>query len=235
MAIFGNRMIGFKKNEAPSLLLPVDSIISEYKFENNVLDTVGQNNGIPTNITYTAGLVGNAVKFINNNQSEITIGNSTSFDINGNSTISFLFKRTASSMSKGNIFDYGTYRSWGNLQFTSNGQMTFYWTPNVATGYKLMLGGTLILNEWTHVVVRREYNPTEVIRIYRNGILSSVSYSTAAISARQSTGNFYLGEGYVTGNVDGEMDCFRVWGAALTDEYILELATKELSGIDINP
>ena len=37
---------------------PLENIISEYKFENNTLDTVGSNNGTATAITYQAGLVG---------------------------------------------------------------------------------------------------------------------------------------------------------------------------------
>ena len=37
---------------------PLENIISEYKFQNNTLDTVGSNDGTPTALTYTAGLVG---------------------------------------------------------------------------------------------------------------------------------------------------------------------------------
>ena len=80
-------------NSILPLQIPLQNIISEYKFEDNALDTVGTNNGTATSLTYATGLVGKTGVF---NGTSSKVDTNTNNLIGGKSQVSFscLFKNT---------------------------------------------------------------------------------------------------------------------------------------------
>ena len=82
---------------APSGDIPLANIISEYKFENNVLDTVGTNDGTATGVTYVTDMVSKAGSLGASNTSYITVADADNLSFTNGSndlpfSISFLIK-----------------------------------------------------------------------------------------------------------------------------------------------
>ena len=226
-------MIGKKKMMIiPSGETLSSNIISEFKFENNVLDTAGNNNGTATDITYGVGLVGSSAIF-NGTTSQVSFGDANTLNGIVDCTVSFLAKRTVNMIGKVSAFDYGTYTSWGNFQLSGT-TGSFFWTPNDTTQFRLAeMNNKFVLNEWRHVIIRRTYNPNENISGFSNGILTH-SANSGGTAPKQSTAPFLIGNGYI-GNWLGEIENFRIWNIALSNEQCLDIAAQELAGIDINP
>ena len=211
---------------------PLANIISEYKFEDNVLDTVGSNNGTATAITYADGLVGRTGVF-NGSTSKIAMPTNFIPDLPSFS-FSCLLKATNTS---------SEYRVFGlsdniNMPFIilrlnasfSTGRIGFYLHSN-NTGVEITTN-SYVSTDWIHITGTAVENGD--MKLYVNGTL----ISTLAITSFTKLADFnYVGANRNANNnfYNGSLDCLRFWNKELSQTEITDIATAELAGTDINP
>jgi len=209
--------------------LPLIDIISEYKFENNVLDFVGSNNGTPTDITYAAGLVGQTGVF-NGSSSSVDTGTKTL--VGGKSVFSWscLFKMDVAASTNSMYGSFGSSNSQRSIlirQSTNVLQAFLYTTSQV--------GGTFFsftdTTSWHHMVFT--YNGS-TMKMYLDGILSPTTFSQTGAVQISTLNNETIGSERAA-FFDGNMDCVTIWDVELSEGEARLLAIKELNGIDINP
>ena len=225
--------------------IPLENIISEYKFEDNVLDTVGTNDGTPTAITYADGLVDRTGVF-NGSTSKVTIPDSNDLSF-GNGITDEPFSVSALVYKTGvqnNVIiskdDFTTTREWAFF-ITSDNDLRFF-IKSLGGGVQQSIDSTTLLsnNQWYHVTAtydgRGGNTASYGIKLFINGVLETptgrnegvyVAMTNTASSTR--IGNY--GSNYFLGN----LDCVRVWDKELSQAEVTEIATQELAGIDINP
>jgi len=223
---------------------PVENIISEYKYEDDVTDTVGSNNGTATSITYGTGGVGKHGIF-NGTSSYVSVADSSTLSFTDGSdlpfSISFMFNfNTASScmfVTKRNS-SYTEYQcAW---ETASGGRLVFDimsggGTANYKREYYPSFSPTL--GQWYHVVMT--YAGSGRQEIYLDGVLQSttqylqgtytgMSDTTAwVVQGRGGWGAYYY--------LDGDLDVVRFWDKELSADEVSAIATAELAGTDINP
>ncbi|MDC1081346.1 BspA family leucine-rich repeat surface protein [Flavobacteriaceae bacterium] len=208
--------------------LPLANIISEYKFENNVLDTVGTNDGTPTALTYANGLVNRTGVF--NGSANVSL---TTLPIpNDEFSISFLAK--TSGTSEGRIVGWSNWSGYTRIEFNSGGTLNrIGYVVNDGTGGASIVVDGYDLTDWIHIVVTAKANNSS--KIYVNGVYGNGNLSLQGFVS--IAGNNYIGSNR-NGNASlfqGDIDCVRIWNKELSPVEITLLATDELAGIDINP
>ena len=192
--------------------LPLANIISEYKFENNVLDTVGTNNGTANELTYASGLVGQTGVF-NGTASYVGLGTTTL--IGGKSVVSFscLYKGTGT-----------LYGSWTSPFITIIRQVStnLQWYTYTLNG---QVGGTIVVNSdssnWHHLVLT--YDGT-TMRAYLDGVLSGTTYAQSGTVVTGSSEEEKIGKER-THEFTGSIDCVRIWDKKLSQAEITQIAT----------
>jgi len=216
-------------NSILPLQIPLANIISEYKFEDNTLDTVGTNNGTATDLTYASGLVGKTGVF---NGTSSKVDTNTNNLIGGKSQVSFscLFKNTTT------VGIQPMYANWvvsGDRVFIiriRDGQLmvlTVTGTDTIVTG---IFFDFTDINIWHHIVFTYDGS---TMRMYLDGIESNFTFSQSGL-LRDGVSNDFIGN-YLTNYFSGSLDCVRIWDKTLTQTEITLIATDELNGIDINP
>ena len=228
-------------NSILPLQIPLQNIISEYKFENNVLDTVGANDGTATAITYVPGLVGQASRFID---SKIDFGTSTDFNFsNGTNditkSISFILENYDTEnqyiLGKNNngwewVMSYFT----GKLNFIIYGDTT---ADRIRLDYTFAFG----INTPRHFTFTYDGSGSQNgLKLFIDGILISTVNSTLGTYTRGGVHNSNLIVGQTelalsTYSFNGDLDCLRFWDKELSQAEITQIATAELAGTDINP
>jgi hypothetical protein len=205
---------------------PLANIISEYKFENNTLDTVGTNDGTPTDITYTAGLVGQTGVF-NGSTSFVDTG---FLPPTGSDARSFtlLFKQDSQVQQYKTILEYGA--SGTSQRFSillNNNLIRFEFQGSGKTG------STINANQWYHLSYT--YDGINSNKLFINGVEDILYTRTLNTGV---TNNLGIGKDVVL-NLSrffiGDIDCVRIWNKELTPTEVSDIATAELAGTDINP
>ncbi len=200
-------------------VIPTANIVSYYKMEGNVLDSVGTNNGTATAITYEAGLVGQTAVF-NGTTSFINL-NSTSI-IGGKSAFSLVipFKMTTKT-------ENSLYGSWGTpekiIVRVLSGQIQFY------THTGTQVGGSFIAFTDTTAfhIITCTYDGAKM-RVYLDNVLSGTTYN--------QTGTINLGGdtekiGNDRGNTgSGLFDEVSIFNKALTAAEVSDINAKYESG-----
>lgn len=207
----------------PPPTYPLANIISEYKFENNVLDTVGINNGTDTDLTYTPGLVGQTGVF-NGATTNISCGNDISLKISSGS-ITLLIK----TLNPGTSFRGIALKSDAYGLFIINNELALY-SWGVPTGIK-STGININDNIWHHVTLTFDDGVTNGTKIYLDGVLSL----TTTIFIKNQNLVFQIGANTTIQNINASIDCVRVWDKILNQSEITKISTDELNGLDINP
>ena len=203
-----------------STVIPLGNIISQYKFQNNANDFVGSNNGTATNLSYVTGLVGKAGDFSGGTNSQVSIPDADNLSFgNGTSdvafTMSLLFKQP-SSVNNNFLWDGSAFIRGGNSNAIGS------------------------LSDWTHITFTYDGSGlTSGILLYVDGVLESMEYlSSGTYVAMENTATpvvFGKNPWNTSSTFSGQMDCTTFWDKELTDAEVLELATEELAGTDINP
>ena len=220
------------QSDGPVSPFPLSNIISEYKFEDNVLDTVGTSNGTATNVTYADGLVGRTGVF-NGSTSKVSMPTNFIPDLPSFS-FSCLLKATNTS---------GEYRIFGlsdninmpliilrlNASF-SPGRIGFYLHSN-NTGVEITTN-SYVSTDWIHITGTAVENDT--MKLYVNGTLAGTLPITSFTKLADSN---YVGTNRNANNnfYNGSLDCLRFWNKELSQSEITAIATAELAGTDINP
>ena len=222
-------------------IYPLVDIISEYKFEDNVLDTVGTNNGTATSISYVTGLVNKAGRFTD---TEVDLGSSVDFSMsNGTNdlpkSISFLLKNYDTSnqyiISKNNNgWEWAINYFSGKLSFLLFGSST---SNRIRIDYTF----SLTTNIWRHFVFTYDGSANQSgLKLFIDGALISTVASPTGTYTVGATNNSDLllgqhGLAPSTYSLNGDLDCVRFWDKELSQAEITVIATAELAGTDINP
>jgi len=257
-APFGNKLILnkqgsiYRKKQSNSFrligqferpLIPSLSILSEYKFENNVNDSVGVNNATPTDITYAAGIVGQTGVF-NGTTSKAIIPNTTgqlSFESNPFS-VTVLYKPT--NIARQFVIDSG---GTGGKQewyiYYRDGFLWFY-MESVGDGSYDKIYITSVnsypINTVMHITATCDgSNTKEGLSLYVDGVLQEVNrlfFGTYTGMVNRGGDIHIGGHSSTTGyKVIGQIDCVRFWNKELTAQESMDISSLELAGTDINP
>ena len=239
----------YRFGTTPSII-PLANIISEYKFENNVVDTVGTNNGAASGITYADGLVDRTGVF-NGILDHVVVADADnlSFTDGVNDlpfSISFLINFSAESqygdrlIEKANVtaalYEYQIITS-GYSSVANDLYVILF--NSAGTSITLTIPFTKTFGSWKHMVF--SYNGDElnpVLNIYIDGINISGSVTDNGYTKMTNTSRpVYIGKSsqYSGVTLNGKMDCLRFWNKELTQAEVSTIATDELNGIDINP
>lgn len=236
----------FFNNNISGGIYPLANIIAEYKFEDNVLDTVGSNDGTATAITYASGLVGKSGVF-NGTTSKVVIADADNLSFTNGSndlpfSLSFIVNLDTVSGSNFLIAKRNTLSEY-QLGFVGN-ELRFRLFGNGGTSEVLAWNhsGFSVLTNY-HIVVTydgSETATTSSLKLYINGTQVTTTTppnETGTYSGMvNSTQNLQLGNIFSSGfNLDGSLDCVRFWDKELTSAEVSTIATAELAGTDINP
>jgi len=227
-------------NSILPLQIPLQNIISEYKFEDNALDTVGTNNGTATDLTYASGLVGKTGVF-NGTTSDVQIADTNELSFgNGTSDIPFSISLLIRFDSLGapqiiekrnGIREYQIAYDSGNFDFrlfddSSGGSLfrRYVITPSIGVWYSV-------------IATYDASSSLSGVKLYFDGIEVGTTTGGNYTAMENGTSPVYIGKYFdgVANSVDGNIDCVRFWNKELTQTEITEIATAELNGIDINP
>jgi len=225
---------------------PLANIISEWKFDNNTLDTVGTNDGTGTNITYASGLVDQAVVF-NSSLRKVIIPNASDLTFtNGSNDLPFSITFAVNSNSVSNnprFFDKCATTSQNtNREFRLRafaGAMEFYLYDGSDVNMAAKATTLTVTNSvWQHWTVTYDGSGLNSgMSIYRNGVEDSVLVDSGYSGMANLGEPITIGKDAftTTNSLDGKMDCVRFWDKELTATEVSTIATAELAGTDINP
>ena len=220
---------------------PLENIISEYKFQNNTLDTVGSNDGTPTALTYTAGLVGQTGVFDGVTSAVVIADDPSLTFILVPFSVTFLVNFTSTARAF-LISKRETASSSAEYQLTYvNGVFSFilYSGGTTASSIRAVHTLTPTLGQWYHITLT--YNGgtnLNDIKFYVDGVDVGANDQTGTFTGMgNTTSDVWFGQATFIGSYDfnGDMDCIRFWDKELTSDEVLSIATAELNGIDINP
>ena len=207
----------------------IPNLVSAYKMQNNVLDSLGVNNGTAYNITYDTGIAGQSA-VLNGSSSYIGITRTPSLEfastgftimfsvylIGTNQPVTFISVRNTNTKAE---FQFAYEKTGGitdNLFFHvfSGGGVTNY--ISVSDLY------TIPLNTWINYAIT--YNLGTDIKIYRNGVQVSIGVSTTGtfVSMINTNSRLVLGKHGYSGLalLNARMDEVYVFNKALTSTEI---------------
>tara|TARA_R110002110_G_scaffold85053_1_gene220871 strand:+ start:406 stop:1182 length:777 start_codon:yes stop_codon:yes gene_type:complete len=239
------------QSDGPVSPFPLANIISQYKFEDNALDTVGLNNGTATDVAYVPGLINKAVDLTAaTSRVEVPSAADLSFN-NGTTDIPFSFTfcvkfHTAPSSTNKPVFLNKKSTVDGSLaeyqiDHTNTEGFQFQITdPTFSNRLRVYKAFTPTLNQWYHFTIT--YDGSETLggmKIYFDGVEQTVSTATSGTYTGMTAGSGDLVMGANAQNsgrtLDGEMDAVRIWNKELSQTEVTDIATAELAGTDINP
>lgn len=226
-----------------SSLVLRDYIISYYKLDSNVNDSVGSNNGTPTNITYVSGVVNNSGNF-NGSTSKILISSPVGLSFgNGTTdspfTISFWIKSNDLS-SNPRIFDKRNISNSSDKEYrviivSSLLSFTVFDDSSGANIGKRTIN-TIPLNTWVHFTLTYDGSSSlSGINIYINGSSETTTdIANGTYTAMESLGEpVTIGkDAQFTNTLSGQMDEIIFWSKELTQS---EAATIYNEGVLGNP
>tara|TARA_R110000787_G_scaffold266304_1_gene372365 strand:+ start:18 stop:692 length:675 start_codon:yes stop_codon:yes gene_type:complete len=210
---------------------PIADILSEYKFENNVLDTVGSEDGSATSLTYASGLVGQTGVFNGSSSRVLMPGDFIPYFSEFSFTI--LLKAT-DTLSEYRAFGFANNTNMPfillRLNNSVSGRIGLLARDNVSA--KEIITDAYTPTSWTHVTGTFVENGD--MKLYVNGtLISTLSIlDFATISGNNTIGSNRNGNGQF---FKGDLDCLRIWKKELTASEVSTIATAELAGTDINP
>ena len=237
-------MIRMLQQELAGNRLIDSNVISSWRFEDNVVDSVGSNSGtFNASNGYADGLIGRELDLFNNSGSYVNIphNNNLSFTDGVNDlpfTFTTLIRRSNT---------VGTqFIIWKGLGATDREYRFFLIDGKVEV--RLMNPTTSFLQKRTsnalpissnsHLTVSYDGGKTlEGLKIYINGVLATLSISSVTGTY---TGMVNSGEDLTIGSRTdaplinrfiGSLDETKFWSIELTPDEILELSTSELNGI----
>ena len=176
-------------------------------------------NGTLSNISFVDGQYGRAV-YVGSTNGQINFGNYSAFNINGDLTLSIIFKPESFS-TRSNIIDKAY---WGEFALTqeTNGGVTFYHGVSTSN-YEGFGTPALDLNKYHTLTFVRDMTNYK-LHYYLNGMLSNTYDVTLQPSA--TTNAVYLGKGYTGYSTPGVYDEFLIYPVALSAEQVACIAER---------
>lgn len=172
----------------------------------------------------TAGKIGSCYSF-DGSDDFISLSGTTLYNIfkGGSQQFSICFWVYHNDATRAIIFgDYGLSGTIGfNVELTASHGVRFYWNGSPdknfnSTSYVTAQG-------WTHIVIT--YNGS-ILNIYRNGILSTDSWSGTLATKNKTAGHFYLGRDSRTGTtaLNGRLNDVRIYDHCLSAAEVREIS-----------
>jgi hypothetical protein len=184
---------------SPTCVPPPSGLVGWWRGESNALDGAGFNSGIPTNIAYSAGEVGEAFYFNGSDSSYIRIPANPSLDVGQTNGFTLEFwcnppstNETVVTLAEWND-NSGTLTGIGcHLEFYSAGRILGdIVDPSTGNDHYLMsAGGDVTPNVWQHVAMTYD-KTTGVMTLYRNGVL--IANGNVGIWRPSTRFDLYLG------------------------------------------
>jgi hypothetical protein len=220
-----------------STSLPLANIISRYKFNNNVNDEKGLNNGIATNLTYVSGLVDNAGDY-NGSTSKVVIADSPSLSFGSNAwSISMLvyIDSTTNQMLANKL---NATREW-MVYYT--GQKIQFYVESLTNTNRIYIVTTNSppTNQWFHLTCTIDDSLlVSGMNIYFNEVLQSRTQNINGtyIGMRDGSDPVVFGQhGNQTGTLQfsGNQDEVIFWDIELDATMVNDLSSAQLAGINI--
>lgn len=188
------------------------SILSYYKFENNVVDELGANNGVDSGSDDAAGIVLRGRMFVKASNDYVNIGSNTIDLTDGNATWNF-WSNLTSIVDNGKILGSTTTGGYGIYTF-SDGRIAFGNIGADEAGPSVM---KVLTNKWVMITVTYDAS-ANLVTFYINGTADSggaKAYSTTFTAGK----TYYIGNGYVVGGTyawNGIVDEVGVWTRVLS-------------------
>jgi hypothetical protein len=183
------------------------------------------NNGVPTNITYAAGKIGQAANF-NGSSSQVNASNNSIFNLGQQFSITFWVNPELQTTSfNGIVSKTGGNTTGYEVRTTTSNESTTNIQFRVLNGSDIGLTININNNVWTHIVAK--FNSGKY-SIYKNGLLEAqldtVVVSPAVVSQELRIGRL----GYASLFFKGFINDVRIYDHALTDMEIQELARAKI-------
>lgn len=223
MIFFGNRSVGISE------VIPLQNFISYWKFDGNANDSIGNNDGIDTNVSYVRGLIGNTVNFAQVSSSIIVPDSDTLSFGNGVSDVDFstimlikfndlannprlFIKVNVDSSNYEYVFIVLSNKIRIALQDPSQ-------SANIATENTEIIN----LSEW-YVLTTTYQASTKTLKLYIDNNVINIALSTGTYVAMEN-GNASLHIGYdprgpTTNTLNGQINAFSFLNVELTPEQV---------------
>ena len=217
---------------AETLTPYLGDIISYYRFNNDLNDQVGTNNGTGTAITYSDGKSGNASSF-NGTSSNISLPSNILADLTEFSISLFVKLNTTSTEQRAISFNNSTNGAYISLRLNNGGvsnRIGFLvyngvnGTPNIVDGFTL--------TDWTHLVITSK--SFESNKLYVNGVLESTEIVNRGYSQVSSLGN-NIGAARTGASswCNGLIDGFSIYNKALDQYQVADIYNKQSAGNEL--
>jgi len=215
------------------------NIISYYKMQDDILDSVGTNNGTPTNITYASGLVGKAAVF-DGTSSRILIPDAANLSFTDGTndlpfSISFLVTHNALKANDQyiNKDGIGTFQEWDmNYEAGQFSIRLFQQNWNIYISKKYTF--TRVIGDTYHVTATYDGSKTaDGIKLYINGNSVGVNNIAGTYTGmiagtnKMSIGHY---EGGTAQILSGKIDEVSIFNKALSVGEVSEINAKLNSG-----
>lgn len=202
-----------------------DDLTAGYNLDGNSTDVLGANNGTDTNISYSAGKVGDAADFNSGSPSKIVLPSSVLISSTAFS-ISFWFKTsttTAQLLIDNDVFP--SIRCYAiRISETVSGKLSIY-RFNTSQGFineVFHAGSGYADGNWHHAVFT--FSTTNGVRIYvDNGSPTTNADTTANYAAGSNNTTFGQNVESSGGAFNGSMDMVYFWDRELTSTEVSEL------------
>jgi len=231
--------VDWKLGEGDSLDIP--NLVALLKFDDDLLDSKGTNNGTVTGVeTYVSGVYAKAGDFGSGKIDFVTLANESNFDFNITNvfSVSFFIKPDSTGITFPGIINKSneptTTIGWGITGSQTN-QALFFNIHNGTTNYEVLTAnGTLLNGVYSHVVVTYDGTSNRNgMKIYINGFLSATG------SALAITGSILNNLSVVVGaksdgdaKFKGEIDDVRIYNKELSQVEVARLSDAKDSFID---
>lgn len=192
------------------------TLISWWKFDNDVLDTQLLNNGTRYNFTngYVAGKYGNALEFDSAAEQFVDIGDDSSLNF-GTDDFSIEAWIKTSGLEATAMSIIAKYESAEGFDLSMDSIFILFATD----GESLAIPNLIYDDEWHHIVaVRNGYD----VLFYIDGSLN-YSESMGSIDDVSTIANLTIGSRDIYGFFDGVIDNVRIWSGALNETEVENL------------
>jgi len=202
------------------------SIISYWKMDGDLTDSIGTNNGTVTNVTYTTSAeVGSAAAVFNGSSSLVTMGTQTNLAFKLTTAFSiagWVYFASTPATQQGLVVDFNTVSDHGYaLSITASAAFQFFVGSGV-TNWSMCTSASASPG-WHHLAA--VWDGTNATLYVDTVAVTPTNMGTVATI--NNTQPFYLGGSATTGLFQGTLDDFAIWTSAFTANDVKTIYTHQ--------